>query len=117
LEFEEDLDEECIGKVAAAFVETFLLHRHRGVIDCDDRLIVYGDDGYQHDARSRREVEIVMESLSKHKPVMGLDDEGYSWAVVVTDYSRTKFDKEELTKMVMNAWMVACDEALAATLK
>ena len=32
--------------------------------------------------------------------------------MVVTDYSRTKFDKEELTKMVMNAWMVACDEAL-----
>lgn len=87
------------------------------VIDCDDRLIVYGNDGYEHDARSRRECEIVLESLSMHKPVMGVDDEGCSWAVVVTDYSRSKFDEDELNELVWNAWMIACDDALAAELK
>lgn len=117
LEFEEDMDEACIGMVAAEFVGTLLMHIHRGVIDCDKRLIVYGNDGYEHDARSRREVEIVLESLSEHNPVLAVDDEGYSWVVVVTDYTRTKFDKDELNEIVRNAWMVACDEALAAKLK
>lgn len=117
LDFEESMDEEVIGKVAAAFVGTFLMHRHRGVIDCDDRMIVYGNDGYQHDKRSQREVQIVMEHLSEDKPLLGVDEEGCSWAVVVTDYTRSKFDEEEMNELVWNAWMIACDEALEAKLK
>jgi hypothetical protein len=112
LESTEKLDDERLAIVAAEFVGAFLFHRHRGVIDCGDRLIIFGNDGYENDTRSQREVEIVLDSMSEDDPILGIDAEGCSWAIVFTDYSRKKFDEEELNRMVWDAWMLACDEAL-----
>ncbi len=114
LECDDKLEDERIAIVAAEFVGTFLFHRHRGVIDCGDRFIIFGNDGYVNDLRSQREVESVLDKLSADSPIFGIDLEGCSWAIVVTDYSRSKFDEEDLDGMVWDAWMLACDEAMAS---
>lgn len=31
---------------AAEFANTFLMHRHRGVINCDSYYVIFGNDGY-----------------------------------------------------------------------
>jgi hypothetical protein len=113
LECDDKLEDARIAIVAAEFVGAFLFHRHRGVIDCNDRFIIFGNDGYTNDPRSQREAEIVLHRLPEDNPVLGIDVEGCSWAIVVTDYSRTKFDEEDLDRMVWDAWMQACDEAMA----
>lgn len=99
-----------MATTAAEFAGQFLMPQHRGVIDCDDRFVLFGNDGYECDTRSQREVEIVLDQLSAHEPVLGINEDGVTWAVVLTDFTRTKFDEEELRQMVWDAWMVACDE-------
>ena len=42
--------------IAADFASTFLMHRHRGVINCDSYFILFGNDGYATDQRSRKEL-------------------------------------------------------------
>lgn len=98
------------ANIAAEFAGNFLMNRHRGVIDCGDHFVVFGNDGYKNDPRSRREAELVMEALGDGTPVLGVSDEGYTWAVVVTEYQRPTFDPDRLEKAVWNAWMLACDE-------
>jgi hypothetical protein len=110
IEVDEVADNQRQANIAAEFAGSFLMHRHRGVIDCGDQFVIYGNDGYSIDARSRREAELVVEELADGNPVLGISDEGYTWAVVVTDYQRPTFDPERLNKMVWNAWMLACDE-------
>lgn len=111
LESDEMADERDDAVVAADFASQFLISTHRGVIDCGDKFVLFGNDGYSIDSRSVREVEIVMETLAKHSPVFGLCREGCTWAIVVTDYGRTKFNAAALERMVWDAWFVACEEA------
>lgn len=99
------------ARIAADFVRAFLMSQHRGVLDCGDQFVVFGNDGYAVDERSRREVEIVLDYFKNDSPIVDVGHDGYSWAVVVTDYQRKTFDADLLTKMVWNAWMTACDEA------
>lgn len=94
---------------AAEFAKEFLFKQHRGVIDCDDHFVVFGNDGYD-DPRSRREAELVIEALHDAKPVLGVSADGYTWAVVVTDYQRPTFDPERLSRIVRKAWETACNE-------
>jgi hypothetical protein len=111
IEFDEEAAVKHGAHVAAEFASCFLMNQHRGVVDCGDHFVIYGNDGYKNDPRSRREAEMVVEELADGNPVLGVSDEGYTWAVVVTDYRRPTFDPERLAKMVWNAWMLACDEA------
>jgi hypothetical protein len=111
LEFDEAAYAAKMAKVAAEFTGTFLMTQHRGVLDCGDHFVVFGNDGYSDDPRSQREAAIVLEHFKSDSPVLGVCEEGYSWAIVVTDYSRPTFDAERLRKIVWDAWMVACDEA------
>ena len=106
-------EERPVADLAADFAEAFLMHRHRGVINCDDHFILFGNDGYANDLRSRREAEIVREGLAGHKPQLGQSFNGSTWAIVLTDHSREKYEEEELNQLVWDAWMEACDEAHA----
>lgn len=110
----EDLDpaDDWIARravTAAEFAKEFLFKQHRGVIDCEDHFVVYGNDGYE-DPRSRREAELVMDALQDGEPVLGVSGDGYTWAVVVTDYKRPTFDPERLMRIVIKSWSTACNE-------
>lgn len=111
IEFDEAAYAVQMARVAADFTGTFLMSQHRGVLDCGDHFVIFGNDGYTDDPRSRREAEIVLEYLKDDSPVLGVSDDGYAWAIVVTDYQRPTFDSERLRKVVWDAWMSACDEA------
>lgn len=104
-------EERPVADLAADFAEAFLMHKHRGVINCDDYYILFGNDGYASDSRSRREAEIVQEDLAGHKPQLGQSFNGSTWAIVLSDYSRTEYEEEELNRLVWDAWMEACEEA------
>jgi hypothetical protein len=110
--FDREADAIRMAKVAAEFAGAVLFPQHRGVINCDDRFVLFGNDGYETDIRSQREVEIVLDELADHEPVLGVNENGITWAVVLTDFTRMKFDEDELRRIVWDAWMSACDEQL-----
>jgi hypothetical protein len=39
------------ARAAAEFAGRCQFHRHRGVLDCDDKVVLFGNDGYDFDAR------------------------------------------------------------------
>jgi len=102
-----DCDSPEWAVMAAEFTGSFLIHRQRGVFRCEDRFILFGNDGYHYDPCSLREVEILLEKLADQQPVLGINEDGYAWAIVLEDSG----DEEELRKIVWDAWMIACDEA------
>src|SRR4051794_28801004 len=93
--------------VAANFVGTFLMRQHRGVLDCGDALIVFGNDGYRNDRRSQEEVALLrnrLPALDLREAGFGVDDgDGYAWALVLDNYQRLDAINE-LEDAVRAAW-------------
>lgn len=101
-----DLD----AKLAANFVGEFLMHRHRGVLDFHDKIIVFGNDGHSKDERSQHEAEIVRNAAKAKglESAFAVDDrDGYSWALVIENYGRQSL-AEPFHKIVIHAWAKAC---------
>lgn len=95
---------------AAEFANTFLLHRHRGVINCDSYYVIFGNDGYSTNQASRVEAADVWGALRQHEMHFGLSNDGTTWAIVLTDHSRTLFDEDALVSLLWNTWMTVCDQ-------
>lgn len=110
-------ENECVDRhdadavIAADFAGTFLMHVHRGVINCGDRFVIFGNDGYENSSRSRHEAELVMNGLADHEPMFGVSHEGYTWAIVLTDYTRELFDECDLAELGWDAWRQVMGEA------
>ena len=100
--------EALLSQLAADFACELHFHWHRGVINCGNRYVLFGNDGFKSDARSRNEAEILMQRLAVHKPTLGQSKDGYTWAIVLTDHSRQVFDEHELHEMVWEAWAEVC---------
>lgn len=96
--------------IAAEFANACLMHKHRGVIDCDTCFVIFGNDGYAVDQRSRKEAAEVWGALKQHDIQFGLSSDGNTWAFVVTDHSQSHFDREELEDLVWTTWMCVCDQ-------
>ncbi len=117
---EVDMDADDLGQsgssgqsaadIAAQFANEFLMHRHRGVINCDSYHIIFGNDGWATDQRSRKEMSDVWEKLREYKPESGFSGDKTTWALVLTDHSRSLFDEEELNQLVWDTWMEVCDK-------
>jgi hypothetical protein len=108
------------AEVCANFVASCLFHRHRGVLDCDDKVILFGNDGYGgKDERAYREVELLKGRLDKtgitdYSFAHSTDEEHYSWAIVVPDYQR-RLDREALQAWVWECWeKVFCGLGIAS---
>jgi hypothetical protein len=101
---------ESMASLGAEFVGQFLMSQHRGVLDCGDHFLIFGNDGYTNDPRSHREAEIVLQHFKEDSPTLGFNEGGYSWAIVLTDYQRSRFDRKKLEKLVWDAWATACAE-------
>jgi hypothetical protein len=114
-----DIDPQCDDAIAAAnYGHHLLFPRHRGVLDCGDKFVIFGNDGYDSDARARYEVDIILASLEgldwkdvrfgKQTPG-NVKDGSYSWAIVVYNYERRPVDLERWHDIVCRAWDMACD--------
>lgn len=113
---ESDLADQSVSRersradCAAEFANTFLMHRHRGVINCDSYVVIFGNDGWATDQRSRKEMADVWGKLRRYEPESGWSNDKTTWALVLTDHSRSLFDEEELNQLVWDTWMEVCDE-------
>jgi hypothetical protein len=95
--------------IAADFANEFLMHRHRGVINCDSYYVIFGNDGWETDQRSRKEMADVWGKLRQYEPEGGWSNDKTTWALVLTDHSRSLFDEGELNQLVWDTWMEVCD--------
>lgn len=110
LEEQPDAPDRTPADIAADFANRFLMHRHRGVINCDSYFIIFGNDGWETDQRSRKEMADVWGKLRQYEPESGWSNDKTTWTLVLTDHSRSLFDEEELDHIVWDVWMEVCDE-------
>ncbi len=96
--------------IAADFANRFLMHRHRGVINCDSYYVIFGNDGWETDQRSRKEMADVCGKLRQYEPESGWSSDKMTWALVLTDHTRSSFNEEELNQLVWDTWMEVCDD-------
>lgn len=99
------------AKAAAEFAGECLFHRHRGVLDCGDKVILYGNDGYEKDQRSQEEVELIKRYLADRKlevSEFSPSDEGFSWAIVVNNYQKKRISINRLERRLWECWQQAC---------
>lgn len=102
---------------AANFVNHLLFHRHRGVLDCGDKFVIFGNDGYDSDPRARYEVAVILAAVEElgwkdfgfGKQSPDDQDGSYSWAIVVYNYERKSVDLGRLHDIVYQAWDAACN--------
>lgn len=108
---------------AADYIRAFHYPIHRGVFEIDLGFIVFGNDGYSDDNRTKREVQIVRErlkSLGLPEPDFGIDStDGCSWGLVFFPVKEFRLSPPEFRRLieaaneiVWEAWGVACDDAL-----
>lgn len=105
-----DSSERSPADIAADFANQFLMHRHRGVINCDSYFVIFGNDGWETDQRSRKEMADVWGKLREYEPESGFSGDKTTWALVLTDHSRSLFDEEDLNQLVWDTWVDVCDE-------
>lgn len=98
------------AEIAAEFASRFLMHRHRGVINCDSYYVIFGNDGFSEDHRSRKESHDLMRRFRGHDLKFGLSGDRHTWAIVLTDHTKTLYQEEELDHIVWDVWMEVCDE-------
>jgi hypothetical protein len=122
-----DVDWNREAALSAVHVTEHMFEAHRGAIPWRvmGYSVVFGNDGYtpsssfrfvtdpepsEPDLRAQKEVEIVRGYLSSFgikEMGFGLDDEGYSWAMIVNST-----DTSLLHNVVFVAWGKACDPDL-----
>jgi hypothetical protein len=101
------------ANAAAEFFNRCEFHYHRGVHDCGDKIVIFGNDGAS-EPRARREIELIKTSLANMgvpAPVQGLSEGGVTWALLIFNYERRSYDLKALNAIVWAAWSKACDEA------
>lgn len=107
---------------AADYIKAFHYPIHRGVFEIDLGFIVFGNDGYTGDNRTKREVQIVRErlkALGLPEPEFGVDSsEGWTWALVFFPVkafhaSPPEFRRliEAANEIVWESWGVSFDDA------
>ena len=111
-----------MAKAAANYVSRCLFHVHRGMLDCGDKIILFGNDGAAKDERARNEIDFIREALPSYKInghfLATSDGEAYSWAILILNYDRAIKDgtKAKLERLVWESWKLACAaEAEAVT--
>ncbi|TWT55472.1 hypothetical protein KOR42_28580 [Thalassoglobus neptunius] len=107
---------DATSEMMALLVNEENFSAHRGAEEIDDgpddsyECIVFGNDGFQEDVRSRKEVARLMMRLDQLGiPILGfgVEPEGYSWAM------RVECDDEELLDLIVwDIWFdITCPEA------
>jgi hypothetical protein len=108
----------------AAKIGRDLFQAHRGVLSrSDGRLIIFGNDGYRQDQRSRQEVELLRGKLHDGgftEEGFGTDPaDGYTWVLIVAAPKAHSEDRAgvafhllycaaEAEDLLWGAWLTAC---------
>jgi hypothetical protein len=106
-ETDEDGGPQCHAKAAAEFVQSCMFHYSRGALDCGDKIVVFGNDGYDPNSIIHAEVELVQEHLEKlglSRKEFGTSTDGYSWAVVAMNYDGLPIDIHEVEQKLHKIW-------------
>ena len=106
------------AEVAANYAQTFLMRSHRGVYECEDHIIIFGNDAYTNDARSQREVELMQVALPAHgitESEFGVSNDGISWAIVADN--QDGIDLRELEFELWGCWFGACEAGLPKVIR
>jgi 6-phosphogluconate dehydrogenase (decarboxylating) len=106
LKTQEEYDTQS-ANAAAEYAGQCLFHIHRGILDCGDKVILYGNDGYKEDPRSQKEVELVsaaLKDLGHDKPIFGQSQCGYTWSLMILDYNREIKTVKHFEKILEVAW-------------
>ena len=95
-----EFEKHAIADAVAAqqFCERLLHHYHRGVLDCDDKYVVYCNGRYEWAGQL---AERMLDRLSMLAPAdvrFSGDEDGY-WAIVIYNYART-LTYESVTTML-----------------
>lgn len=101
------------AEAVANYVHRLLMHIHRDVYQCDRHVVLFGNDAYENDPRSQREVEMIREALPAYgitEYEFGLSDDCLSWAIVAVDHGDEPVDVEELHNELWACWFAACEE-------
>ena len=100
---------------AAEFFREFCICRNRGVSPKGSTSVIYGNDGFADDIRSRIEVVRLVQHLSDEEIEIlgfGVDGDGVTWAMEVDSE-----DHELLEALLWNAWQHACESISAMILR
>lgn len=103
----EDYDTQS-ANAAAEYAHQCLFHRHRGYLETDDKVILYGNDGYKESPNVQKEVDLLtakLATLGYAKPVFGQSSCGYSWSLMILDYQRSIKDMGPLCRALEDAWV------------
>ncbi len=101
------------AEAAANYVHQFLIRFHRGAYECEDDLIIFGNDAYSTDPRARREVEKMQTALAAFEITefeFGVSDDGLSWAIVARTEPDLIIDPDDLDMELWACWFMACEE-------
>jgi hypothetical protein len=118
------MDSTTTARRLAAKIGRDLFQAHRGVLSrSDGRLVIFGNDGYQQDQRSRQEVELLRRKLCDSgftEEDFGTDPtDGYTWVLIVVPPKAHSDDRAavaftllycaaEAEDMLWDAWLTAC---------
>ena len=98
------------AEAAVAYVYQCLFHRHRGLIHCDDKFIVFSNRRPESDRLNRKEIALVRDVLRKDKvPPDGFATNGNSWAMVILDYERI-IDLAFVEAKLWECWTQLCED-------
>ena len=79
------------ARAAANYAHECMFHFHRGTLDCEDKVIVFGNDGYEGSEKCQKQVQLLQDWLIERgltRSEFAPSDNGYSWAIVVFNYDR-----------------------------
>ena len=102
-----------ITEIVANYAQRLLGQYERGAYECEDRIVVFGNDNYTGDARTRREVELMQKVLTEYglsDNELGLSEDGRSWAIVTIPHPDHIFDPHDLKLELGDCWIAACKE-------
>lgn len=102
-----------ISEIVANYAQRLLDRYKRGAYECEDRIIVYGNDNYAGDPRVVREVELMQAVLAEYglsDNDFGVSQDGRSWAIVTIPHPDHVFYPRDLAEELANCWCTACSE-------
>lgn len=107
------------ARAASNYTNVCLFPYHRGVLDGIDMLFAFGNDGFEKDARSQEQVDLLrkeLDSLGLSEKAFATSDNGVSWVMVLTAADGVDFDdvdEMEVQQAIWRCWNQACGVDLA----
>ncbi len=94
-------------QAAANYVRALFEQSDRGVYECGNHIIIYGNDGYAKNRQTQKYVERMRSILNYYQLndcEFGLSDDGHAWVLLVTPEENHIVDPEDLNSDLWKCW-------------